>query len=154
MTKLKFLAIIAVASAVTVPAAMAQPANSEPGAYAFYYPDADLGIGFAPWPGEAAGGTRGQIETAGAITSAPLRNGGSHVYRNQEASNRGVGRAAGRARTNDSGVHPQAYGIEGRQVAAPPWSAACMTDHGPSECGEPMWVYGSHEAIAGYRNAF
>ena len=25
----------------------------------------------------------------------------------------------------------QAYGIEGREIAAPPWSAACMTDHGP-----------------------
>ena len=31
----------------------------------------------------------------------------------------------------------------GRQVAAPPWSFACMTDHGPSPCGEPMWVYGN-----------
>jgi hypothetical protein len=39
-------------------------------------------------------------------------------------------------------ARPQAYGTEGREVAAPPWSAACMTDHGPSECGEPMWVYG------------
>jgi hypothetical protein len=44
--------------------------------------------------------------------------------------------------------------IEGRQIAAPPWSAACMTDHGPSECGEPMWIYGSHSEIARYRNAF
>ena len=33
-------------------------------------------------------------------------------------------------------------GLVGREVAAPPWSAACMTDHGPSQCGEPMWVYG------------
>ena len=149
MTKLKFLAIIAIASAVTITPALAQPAISEPGAYAFYHPDADLGIGSAPSPREAAGSTRGQI----AMTFAPLRNGGTHAYRNQEARNRGVGRATARARTNDNGV-PQAYGIEGRQVAAPPWSAACMTDHGPSECGEPMWVYGSHEAIAGYRNAF
>jgi hypothetical protein len=31
----------------------------------------------------------------------------------------------------------------GREVAAPPWSAAAMTDHGPSECGEPMWIYSS-----------
>jgi hypothetical protein len=31
----------------------------------------------------------------------------------------------------------------GRQVAAPSWSFACMTDHGPSQCGEPMWVYGN-----------
>jgi hypothetical protein len=33
----------------------------------------------------------------------------------------------------------------GRQVAAPPWSFACMTDHGPSPCGEPMWVYGNYD---------
>jgi cytochrome c553 len=44
--------------------------------------------------------------------------------------------------------------IEGRQIAAPSWSAACMTDHGPSECGEPMWIYGSRSEIARYRNAF
>ena len=48
----------------------------------------------------------------------------------------------------------QAYGIEGREIAAPPWSAACMTDHGPSECGEPMWIYGNSEARARYRSAF
>jgi hypothetical protein len=47
-----------------------------------------------------------------------------------------------------------AYGIEGREIIAPPWSAACMTDHGPSECGEPMWIYGSRSDIARYRNAF
>jgi hypothetical protein len=34
---------------------------------------------------------------------------------------------------------PQAYGIEGRKIIATPWSAACMTDHGPSECDEHMW---------------
>jgi hypothetical protein len=32
--------------------------------------------------------------------------------------------------------------IHGRQGEAPPWSFACMTDHGPSECREPMWIYG------------
>ena len=50
-------------------------------------------------------------------------------------------------------AQPQANGIEGREVAAPPWSAACMTDQGPSQCGEPMWVYsgGRH---AGQRKAF
>jgi hypothetical protein len=36
----------------------------------------------------------------------------------------------------------QAYGTEGREVAAPPWSAACTNDQGPSQCGELMWVYG------------
>ena len=42
--------------------------------------------------------------------------------------------------------------IEGREVAAPPWSAACMTAHGPSLCGEPRSVYsagGGHK-----KNAF
>jgi hypothetical protein len=31
--------------------------------------------------------------------------------------------------------------VTGHEVPAPPWSFACMTDHGPSPCGEPMWVY-------------
>jgi hypothetical protein len=57
-------------------------------------------------------------------------------------------------RTSNSGASAQAHGIGGRQVAAPPWSAACMTDHGPSECGEPMWVYDSSDVLAKYRNAF
>jgi len=34
----------------------------------------------------------------------------------------------------------------GREIAAPSWSAARITDHGPSECGEPMWIYGSSGA--------
>jgi hypothetical protein len=49
---------------------------------------------------------------------------------------------------------PQIFGIQGREVAAPPWSAACMTDHGPSECDEPMWVYGTPEDLARYKNPF
>jgi hypothetical protein len=56
------------------------------------------------------------------------------------------------ARTQDSSIPPRA--IEGREVAAPSWSAACMTDHGPSQCEEPMWVYGSPARIARYKNAF
>ena len=58
------------------------------------------------------------------------------------------------ARTSEQSALPQAYGDEGREVAAPSWSAACTTDHGPSECDEPMWVYGSPRAVARYRNAF
>jgi hypothetical protein len=27
-------------------------------------------------------------------------------------------------------------------------------DHGPSECDEPMWIYGSLSALARYKNAF
>jgi hypothetical protein len=57
-------------------------------------------------------------------------------------------------RIRKSVTRAQPYRIEGRQIAAPPWSAACMTDHGPSECGEPMWIHGSRSEIARYRNAF
>jgi hypothetical protein len=62
--------------------------------------------------------------------------------------------ATAHERTNKSNSWARVHGIGGREVAAPPWSAACMTDHGPSECGEPMWIYGSSDAIARYRNAF
>jgi hypothetical protein len=63
--------------------------------------------------------------------------------------------ATAQTRMHQNSPLPQAYGSEeGREVAAPPWSAACMTDHGPSQCGEPMWVYGSPGAVARYRNAF
>jgi hypothetical protein len=49
------------------------------------------------------------------------------------------------AREAYAGAAKDAYtaAAVGREVPAPPWSAACMTDHGPSVCGEPMWVYGS-----------
>jgi hypothetical protein len=59
-----------------------------------------------------------------------------------------------RARVNNIAARAHSDAIEGRQIAAPPWSAACMTDHGPSECGEPMWIYGSRSEITRYRNAF
>ena len=36
---------------------------------------------------------------------------------------------------------PPSHSITGHEVPAPPWSFACMTDHGPSPCGEPAWVY-------------
>jgi hypothetical protein len=64
--------------------------------------------------------------------------------------------AAVQARTIESGsARAQAYaGEAGREVAAPSWSDACMTDHGPSQCGEPMWVYGSPGQIARYKSAF
>jgi hypothetical protein len=42
----------------------------------------------------------------------------------------------------------------GREVEAPPSSAACMTDHGPSQCDEPMWVYGSPARVSRYKSAF
>jgi hypothetical protein len=59
-----------------------------------------------------------------------------------------------REHSHQRSARAQTHEIVGREVAAPPWSAACMTDHGPSECGEPMWIYGSSDARAAYRNAF
>lgn len=46
------------------------------------------------------------------------------------------------------------YRIVGRQIAAPPWSAACMNDVGPQQCDEPMWVYGSPDYVAQFKSAF
>ena len=48
---------------------------------------------------------------------------------------------------------PRAFAGGGRHSAAPPWSAACMTDHGPSDCGEPMWIYGAAEQHARKRQS-
>ena len=48
----------------------------------------------------------------------------------------------------------QGYGIVGRQIAAPPWSSACMNDTGPRQCDEPMWVYGSPDYVAQFKSAF
>jgi hypothetical protein len=41
--------------------------------------------------------------------------------------------------------------VEG--VGRPPWSAACITDHGPSQRDEPMWVYVARGGRAGKKNA-
>jgi hypothetical protein len=62
--------------------------------------------------------------------------------------------ATAQARTGESSAQPQAQETAGREVAAPSWSAACMTDHGPTPCGEPMWVYGSSRALSRYKSAF
>ena len=58
------------------------------------------------------------------------------------------------ARANETNIPLQAFATVGREVAAPPWSAACMTDHGPSQCDEPMWVYGSPDYVARFKNVF
>jgi hypothetical protein len=62
--------------------------------------------------------------------------------------------SAAQAQATASRSLSTAHGIEGREVAAPPWSAACMTDHGPSQCDEPMWVYGSPSTLRRYKSAF
>lgn len=48
----------------------------------------------------------------------------------------------------------QGYGIEGREIAAPPWSFACTNDQGPQQCDEPIWVYGSPTISPNLKNAF
>jgi len=70
------------------------------------------------------------------------------------ASSSLVTAATARPRSNASLARSHPNPIEGRQIAAPSWSAACMTDHGPSECGEPMWIYGPRSEISQYRSAF
>jgi hypothetical protein len=61
--------------------------------------------------------------------------------------------AAAQARTIENRAPAQGYET-GREVAAPSWSAACMSDQGPSVCDEPMWVYGSPNRLSRYKNAF
>jgi hypothetical protein len=45
----------------------------------------------------------------------------------------------------------QAHGIKGRDVGPASWSA-CVTDHGLSACGDPMWFYGDRGGHAGKKN--
>jgi hypothetical protein len=61
--------------------------------------------------------------------------------------------AAAEARMKENTALPQACGSEGCEVPAPPWSAACMTDQGPSQCDEPMWIYGGRGIAAGQMSA-
>jgi hypothetical protein len=51
-------------------------------------------------------------------------------------------------------VQAPTYQSGGREVAAPPWSFACINDQGPTQCDEPMWVYGSPAELSRYRSAF
>ena len=53
-----------------------------------------------------------------------------------------------------AGGRVQGYRVEGREIAAPPWSFACMNDQGPQQCDETMWVYGSPDYLAQFKNAF
>jgi hypothetical protein len=79
----------------------------------------------------------------------------SHAIISKLARNREAAMSAmAQARTSESGALPQANGTEGREVGAPPWSAPCISDQGPSQCSEPMWIYGSRDVLARYRDAF
>jgi hypothetical protein len=155
MAKFTLLGTIAILSTMTAAPALAQAAIQEPGAYACYHANTDLGIGSTPfWPRDA-------LEASGltsAMASATLHIRRSYASISKHARNRGAESLAmsarAQVRTSESSALPQANGSESREVAAPPWSAACMTDHGPSQCGEPMWIYGSSDAVARYGNAF
>jgi hypothetical protein len=52
MTRLRFLAAAVILSAAIATPAFAQPVIQEPGNFAFFYPNGDLGIG-SKWPSEA-----------------------------------------------------------------------------------------------------
>ncbi|MEA2863352.1 MAG: hypothetical protein QOC84_1308 [Bradyrhizobium sp.] len=60
MTRYTILAATILVSAAAATPVLAQPVIDEPGAYAFYHPNADLGLGSS--------------RPAGAMAAAPLRN--------------------------------------------------------------------------------
>jgi hypothetical protein len=62
MTKFKVLGATAILSALIATPTFAQPVIDEPGSYAFFYPNSDLGFGPAP-------------RTAEALALAPIRSG-------------------------------------------------------------------------------
>ena len=82
MIRLKFLGAAAILSAFIATPALAQHMIDEPGMYAFYHPNADLGIG----------STR---PAADAIASGPLHNSGTMARLRMEArSHQGPARRA------------------------------------------------------------
>ena len=69
----------------------------------------------------------------------------------------GTGKASNRARADTRlafGSRLQGYRIVGRQIVTLARSFACMNDQGPQQCEEPMWVYGSPDYVAQFRNSF
>jgi hypothetical protein len=44
----------------------------------------------------------------------------------------------------EAGVHrSHDAATTGYQGEAPPWSFACIKDSGPTQCREPVWIYGN-----------
>jgi hypothetical protein len=65
----------------------------------------------------------------------------------------GTGKASNRAHGDTRlafGSRLQGYRIVAREIATPAWSFACS----PQQCEEPMWVYGSPDYLAQFRNSF
>jgi hypothetical protein len=93
MTKFTFPGTIAILSTVIATPALAQAAIQEPGAYAFYHPDADLGIGSTRYrPREAAGVVNRAIGTSTSMASVPFSNGGSYAPSGRWVRKRGTER--------------------------------------------------------------
>jgi hypothetical protein len=59
MTSFKFLGAVAILSALVAKPALAQHMIDEPGMYAFYHPNGDLGIGSARPAADAMASVRG-----------------------------------------------------------------------------------------------
>jgi hypothetical protein len=47
------------------------------------------------------------------------------------------------ASTQENDIPRQSFGNEGREIIASPSSAHCMTDNGPTQCNESIWIHGS-----------
>jgi hypothetical protein len=73
MTTFKFFGAIAIVSAMIATPALAQQAIQEPGAYAFYHPNGDLGLGASrPADAMASDMPGSMAEMRGATMSHPL----------------------------------------------------------------------------------
>src|SRR5437660_12244131 len=60
------------------------------------------------------------------------------------AANRHVRRHAGYAAIPTERINANG----GRLIPAPAWSFACLSDAGPRECNQYIWVYGAYDAGA------
>lgn len=71
MINFKCFGVAAVLSAAMVSPVLAQAAIQEPGAYAFYHPNGDLGIGTAP---SGAAAAMASARTSSSYASAPAKH--------------------------------------------------------------------------------
>jgi len=101
MTKFKILGAAAILSMMAAAPVFAQAAIQEPGAFAFYHPDADVLNGGAPTPAEPRGAT----------ASVPF--GGSNAYAAMDSASgascaryRSFDPASGTFRGHDGHRHP------------------------------------------------
>jgi hypothetical protein len=73
MTKLKLLAAAVLLSASVATPALAGPALQEPGAFAFYHPNGDLGIGSSRPTDAMASGDMARLRSATMSHPLPVR---------------------------------------------------------------------------------